>query len=148
MKVEAIVAWVQSARTERSLAGWGKSKGGRCYQGRLLQLQQLRLDRLFTSCDFRGQETDFGKEHAQSKLRGPRSPNLSRTSASFVMEAARKSPSPLSFHGRGSSINQSLAQSANSQPLAFAFKSLESLPANLRAALDFFLFSSAPPSSA
>jgi hypothetical protein len=47
MSVEAVLAWVaQSA----PLAGWGESKGGRCYQGGSLQLQRLRLDRLFTSC--------------------------------------------------------------------------------------------------
>jgi hypothetical protein len=46
MNVKAVVAWV----AECSLAGWGESKGGRCYQGGSLQLQRLGLDRLFTSC--------------------------------------------------------------------------------------------------
>jgi hypothetical protein len=102
MKVEAIVAWVQSARTERSLAGWGKAKeegvtrADYCSSSNFALIDCLPLA---ISSNFRGQETDFGKEHAQSKLRGPRSPNLSRTSVSFVMEAARNSPSPLSFHG-------------------------------------------------
>jgi hypothetical protein len=66
MNVEAVVAW---GGTECSLAGCGESKGGRCYQSGSLQLQRLRLDRLFTSCcgfmQF-SNKTDLGKEHTLS----------------------------------------------------------------------------------
>lgn len=50
---------------------------------------------LAVSCNFRRQQTDFGKEHTLStSCKVLDRPNLARTSACFVMKATRNHPKP------------------------------------------------------
>src|SRR5271154_2207440 len=84
--------------TEYSLVGWGKAKeedvtrADHCSSSDFTLIDCLPLA---VSCNFRRQQTDFGKEHTLStSCKVLDRPNLARTSACFVMKATRNHPKP------------------------------------------------------